>query len=119
MSTAYKEVSKGVTESIPLSFHCISHIDESPQEWDGIIGNIVCHGSHYEINIQSRSGITIIVGKYTCGGFLSIPSYGVGSELASFGDYFWNLEQLLQVTNPVDAVTIAQALRVLHQKCIL
>lgn len=83
------------------------------EHWDGTITSFVDYGSHCEVRISSRSGFTFIVGKYSCGGFISIPAFDVGSDLASFNDYFWNCERLAAVMSPVDAATVAEALRTL------
>jgi hypothetical protein len=36
-------------------------------------------------------------GKYTNGRFVSIPSYGVGKNLADYNDYFWNKKILFAI----------------------
>lgn len=45
------------------------------------------NGSHYNV----------IFGRYVNGGFCSIPNFGVGCELSSFSDVFWNTESLGRV----------------------
>ena len=56
-----------------------------------------------------------MIGKYVNGAFISIPAFGVGCDLSSYNDYFWNNEKLARLMNPVDAATIAEALRTLHK----
>ena len=56
------------------------------------------------------------VDKYNYGEFIIIPSFGVGCDLAGYGDYFWNNEQLCSRMNRVDAATVAEALRTMKQK---
>ena len=73
------------------------------------------HGSYYEIQIESRSGFIFIVGEYISGAFISIPAFGVGCDIASYCDYFWNNEHLARLMNPVDAATISEALRTLSR----
>ena len=46
-----------------------------------------CEGNRY----------SVIFGKYTNGGFCSIPNWEVGCELADFSDKFWNTESLTNV----------------------
>ncbi len=40
---------------------------------------------------------SVIFGKYTNGGFCSIPNWEVGCELSGFDDRFWNAESLGRV----------------------
>jgi hypothetical protein len=81
------------------------------EEWIGKIQSVYNHGSHYEMKIESRSGITILFGKSNAGYFLSAPDYGVGCHLADLSDKFWNSEQLIRVLGPVDGITVAEALK--------
>ncbi len=101
--------------SCPITFHCREKIGSNYEEWDGYVKRIHNYGSHYEIQIESRSGFIFMVGKYINGRFISIPAFGVGCDLAGYSDYFWNNEHLAQLMNPVDAATIAEALRTLSR----
>lgn len=96
-----------------ISFHCREKIGTHYEEWDGYIKQILNHGSHYEIQIESRSGLIFVIGKYINGAFISIPAFGIGCDLGSYSDYFWNHEKLKRLMNPVDAATVAEALRTL------
>ena len=89
------------------------------EEWDGYVKSIHDHGSHYEIHIDSRSGFLFIVGLYQYGAFVSIPAFNVGSDLADYSDYFWNNNRLARLMNPVDAATVAEALRTLSERQII
>jgi hypothetical protein len=97
----------------PVVFHCREKIGRKYEEWDGYVKCVHNHGSHHEIQVESRSGFTFIVGKYVSGAFISIPAMGVGCDLSSYSDYFWNNEHLSRLMNPVDAATVAEVLRVL------
>lgn len=97
----------------PVVFRCHEKIGRRFERWSGTVTNLVNHGSHYEIFVDSRSGFFFIVGKYASGCFISVPAFNVGSELADYGDYFWNNERLASIMNKVDAATIAEALRTL------
>lgn len=98
-----------------ISFHCREKIGEMYEEWNGYVTNICNRGSHYEVKIDSRSGFIFIIGKYVNGAFISIPAYKVGCDLSSYSDYFWNNEHLAMIMNPVDAATVAEALRALSK----
>jgi hypothetical protein len=97
----------------PVDFHCREKIGKRYEEWDGYVKSIRNYGSHYEIQVQSRSGFIIIVGNYAYGFFISIPAFGIGCDLSNYSDYFWNNEQLARLMSPVDAATVAEALRTL------
>lgn len=103
------------SSSFPLKFHCSSKIRKKNEEWDGHIMYIHNYGSHYEIKIESRSGFIFIIGRYAYGAFISIPAFNAGCDLSSYGDYFWNNELLSKIINPVDAATVAEALRFLNK----
>ena len=99
----------------PVIFHCRQKIGRKYEEWDGYVKRIHNYGSHYEIQIESCSGFIFIVGKYVNGAFISIPALRVGCDLSSYSDYFWNNEHLARLMNPVDAATVAEALRTLNK----
>lgn len=106
----------GITTSLPMIFHCHEKIGQKKEEWIGSVNRITNHGSHYEIQIESRSGFLIMIGKYNYGAFISIPAFGVGCDLAGYDDYFWNNEQLRSRMNKVDAATVAEAIRTMKLK---
>jgi len=103
----------------PITFRCREKIGRKYEEWDGYVKNFHNYGSHYEIQIESRSGFIFMVGKYINGRFISIPAFGIGCDLAGYSDYFWNNEQLAGLMNPVDAATVAEALRALSKNCYI
>ena len=99
----------------PVTFHCREKIGRKYEEWDGYVKHILNHGSHYEIQIESRSSFIFIVGKYIYGTFISIPAIRIGCDLSSYNDYFWNNEHLARLMNHVDAATVSEALRTLSK----
>jgi len=99
----------------PIPFRCREKIGRKYEEWDGYIKSLRNYGGHYEIQIESRSGFFFLVGKYANGNFISIPAFGVGCDLSNYSDYFWNNENLARYLNPVDAATVAEALRTLDK----
>lgn len=86
------------------------------QVWNGSVTHLINHGSHYEIHLESRSSIRFMIGNYTNGGFVSVPAFNAGSDLASYSDYFWNFERLCHTINTVDAATIAECIRTLYKE---
>lgn len=98
---------------MPIKFHCKETIGKRLQNWNGTVICLINYGSHYEISIDSRSGFFFLVGHCVNGNFISIPAFNIGSDLADYSDYFWNNERLSAIMNPVDAATVAEALRCL------
>ena len=98
-----------------MTFTCSFINDNKLEKWSGKIVVLEDFGSHYQMRIESRSGITVIFGKSTYGNFACMPDFGVGCHLATFDDEFYNTEKLTRVLNPVDGITIAKALSVLFK----
>lgn len=66
-----------------------------------------------EMEVTGRgSRFYIIFGKYQNGGYLCIPEWHVGCELADFKDLFWNTERLEKQIGKADAITVAMAIKV-------
>jgi hypothetical protein len=76
------------TNFLPVEFQCNEKIGRRKEQWNGLVTRLINHGSHYEIYISSRSGFFFIIGKYSYGGFISIPAYNVGTDIVDYGDYF-------------------------------
>jgi len=93
-----------------MNFECIWPHDGETDRWNGRIISIEGHGSHYEIHIQSRSSLRVIIGQSTAGGFACLPDYRIACHLAHLKDCFWNTEQLISVLGEVDGITVARAL---------
>jgi len=99
-----------------ISFDCKMKTDDKTELWKGVIPGVLNHGSHFEIRIESRSGIMVVFGKTSRGGFACMPDFGAGCHLVDLKDTFWNTEQLTAVLGEVDGITVAQALYALADK---
>ena len=105
-----------------LDYICTRKDDMNPIHWKGHI-KLLKTTDHYELKVTARySSFHIICGKYAHGCFLCIPSWNIGTELASLSDSFWNYEHL--TTNypelsPVDAISIVGALVKLSEYILL
>lgn len=99
-----------------LSFTCRMKTEDGVEHWDGIIPRFEDYGSHYEIKIESRSGIMVIFGKTSHGGFACMPDHAAGCHLSDLRDKFWNTEQLIPILGEIDGITVAQALYTLTDK---
>jgi len=102
-----------------ISFECIRKTGRKKEHWNGIIPRIIKHGSHYEIRIESRSGIMLVFGKTSQGGFACAPDFGAGCHLVDLKDKFWNTEKLSEVLGEVDGITVAEALYALADKGVV
>lgn len=102
-----------------ISFECVKKGKRKTECWSGIIPRIIKYGSHYEIRIESRSGIMVVFGKTTRGGFACMPDFGVGCHLIDLKDIFWNTEKLTAVLGEVDGITVARALYALDENGVL
>lgn len=103
-----------------MTFTCNLKEGSNLEKWTGKIISLEDFGSHYQMRIESRSGITVLFGKTSFGNFACMPDFNAGCHLASFNDEFYNTEKLISVLNPIDGVTVARALYVLfdnHKRC--
>lgn len=95
-----------------ISFECVN----KKERWKGNVRRIINYGSHYEIFIESRSGIMVTFGKTTQGGFACIPDFKAGCYLIDLKDKFWNTEKLCEVLGKVDGITVGEALYTLADR---
>ena len=99
-----------------MIFECKDETSSEIKYWTGRIKEFENHGTHYEIRIDSRSGILVIVGKSTGGAFACIPDFRAGCHLANPRDKFWNTEKLTEVLGKVDGITVANAIYALRDE---
>ena len=102
-----------------ITFDCIWKHGRKTEHWKGMIPEVINYGSHYEIWIKSRSGIMVMFGKTSRGGFACMPDFRVGCHLVDLKDIFWNTEKLTGVLGKVDGITVARALYSLDEKGLL
>jgi hypothetical protein len=102
-----------------ISFECKRKTGNRIERWKGIIPRFIKYGSHFEIRIESRSGIMVVFGKTSQGGFACMPDHDTGCHLGDFKDRFWNTERLTAVLGEVDGITVAEALYALADKGVL
>jgi hypothetical protein len=89
------------------------HDNGRVESWTGDIAKLIKYGSHYEMRIESLSGITVLFGKTSMGTFACIPDFDAGCHLAKLNNEFYSAEKIAGVINPIDAITIAKALNTL------
>lgn len=93
-----------------LIFECVNQTEKRRENWTGKITSIVNYGSHYEIKIESRSAILLLLGKTSYGNFACIPDWGAGCHLASLRDKFYSTEKLCAAIGKIDGITVASAI---------
>lgn len=91
-------------------FKCINKTKLENEEWEGVIKKFIAYESHYEIWIESRSSIMVLIGKTSRGAFACMPDFGTGCHLVDLNDKFWNTERLTEVLGKADGITVATAL---------
>ncbi len=97
-----------------ISFQCK---DSEGEKWAGRVTYFKEYGNHYEIHIESRSGLTVYFGRCRAGWFACIPDWDAGTSLGSLDDVFYNTEKLSgALNNYIDGLTIATALAALAKE---
>lgn len=99
-----------------MIFECKKKSGKQTENWQGRITRIEECTKYYEIMIESRSGIMVVFGKTSRGGFACIPDFGAGCHLVDLKDKFWNTEKLVEVLGKIDGITVASALYTLADK---
>lgn len=95
-----------------INFKCT----HNKTSWTGKINALKNYGSHYEMKIESRSGITVVFGKTSLGNFACIPDFKAGCHLAELNNEFYNSEKLISTMKTVDAITVAKSLKIVTKK---
>jgi hypothetical protein len=102
-----------------LQFQCSYCWGTSPQHWVGDVTLIGSYHSHYELLIQSRSCICVLIGRSSSGLFACMPDFQAGCHLSCLNDLFFNQERLISaLNNPVDGTTVAYALKTLSNTLV-
>ena len=99
-----------------MIFECVNKTKKTEYTWKGQITSMINYGSHFEIKIESRSSILVLLGKTTLGKFACIPDFGAGCHLANLKDKFYSTEKLTRVLGKVDGITVAYALAAIADK---
>jgi len=86
--------------------------------WEGEISSYQDYGSHYELIINSRSSLVVLLGKTSCGNFACIPDFGAGCHLSDLDDVFYNTEKLCRVLGKIDGITVANAIACFYDSII-
>lgn len=72
---------------------------------------------YYDLLVSGRGrSFHIIVGAHAYGNFICVPSMGIGCELSSLTDTFWNQESISRcLLNSYDSATLVAAIEQLSQ----
>lgn len=90
-------------------FLCEFKHQKNKRKWPATITDFIDYGSHYEMRIESLSGITALFGKTSLGTFVCLPDFRVGCHLAKLNNENYTIDKLSGVINLTDATTIAAA----------
>ena len=101
-----------------MLFQCVNKTKKGKETWTGKINSFVNYGSHYEIRIDSRSSILVLLGKTSQGNFACMPDFGAGCHLGTLNDQFYSTEKLTNVMGKIDGITVASALAAIADKII-
>lgn len=101
-----------------MVFQCVNKTKKGTETWTGSICSFVNYGSHYEIRIDSRSSILVLIGKTSQGNFACMPDFSAGCHLGTLDDQFYSTEKLTSVMGNVDGITVASALAAIADKII-
>ena len=99
-----------------MEFVCNNKMKSRSESWKGRVTSLNIGNGSYELRIESRSSIHVIVGRIKQGGFACMPDFGAGCHLINLRDIFWNTEKLVKVLGKVDGITVGAALYALADK---
>ena len=94
------------------SYYQCSDPDSNEKSWTGRIRPLNINRNEYEVTARG-STFHLLVGKHAYGKYLCIPNWGIGTEISSLSDCFWNRERLEQdypELSKVDIISIVKAL---------
>lgn len=95
-----------------VKVHNIRTLEGLNRHWSNYLEEYYHTSPHAGIREYYES----MVGKHTYGRYLCIPNWGIGTEIASLSDCFWNRERLEQdypELSKVDIISIVKALEAL------
>ena len=72
-----------------MLFECVKQSGKRREKWPGRITCLRNYGSHFELNIVSRSSLMVLFGPTSRGFFASIPDFDSGCHLVNPKDIFW------------------------------
>lgn len=94
------------------SYYQCSDPDSNEKNWTGHIRPLNINRNEFEVTARG-STFHLLVGKHAYGKYLCIPNWGIGTEISSLSDCFWNrgrLEQDYSELSKVDVISIVKAL---------
>lgn len=101
-----------------ITYQCHVENGMDPGEWNGMI-KVLNENGMIETEVTARgSSFHMLVGKHSYGNFICIPNWGIGTELSSLSDRFWNAGQLSETypgISQTDIISITEALAALAE----
>ena len=71
------------------SYYQCSDPDSNEKNWIGHIRPLNINRNEFEVTARG-STFHLLVGKHAYGKYLCIPNWGIGTEISSLSDCFWN-----------------------------
>ena len=71
------------------SYYQCSDPDSNEKNWTGHIRPLNINRNEFEVTARG-STFHLLAGKYAYGKYLCIPNWGIGTEISSLSDCFWN-----------------------------
>lgn len=102
-----------------MKFDCEIKNKNIIEKWSGNIKKLINYGSHYEIFVESRFSILILLGRTSSGGSACMPDFKVVCHLVNLDDIFGNTEKLTGILGEVDGTTVAVSLATIKNKLLL
>jgi hypothetical protein len=99
-----------------MKYTCRGTLDCDPGSWEGTL-SFISMKPPYEAELNARgSYFHLLFGKHAFGNYLCIPNWGIGMELATLTDGFWNRERLCESgLSAVDACSVTEALAAMSE----
>ena len=94
------------------SYYQCSDPDSNEKNWTGHIRPLNINRNEFEVTARG-STFHLLVEKHAYGKYLCIPNWGIGTEISSLSDCFWNRERLEQdypKLSKVDIISIVKTL---------
>lgn len=101
-----------------IPYDCYNKHARSKEDrhWIGKIETITKRDDGFEATISGKSSsFHMIVGESEWGTYVCIPEWGIGSELATYKDVFWNTESLSRKMSMPDTITVVNGIRLIAE----
>ena len=96
-----------------FSYQCSDPDSNGQKSWTGHIHPLNIARNEFEVTARG-STFHLLIGKHTYRKYLCIPNWGIGTEMASLSDCFWNRKRLEQDYPELSKVGIISIVKTLE-----